>query len=221
VPLRDSTLPLYMAPEHLGDLGAGEPREPDPRAEGIASQVTSVTLTTTDLPPPMAKEHVKRLTKVAAISGAVGVVIATAFLIIVTRKPWAQDTATKSSSDSLLAEHIERSSAGAHDAAPVATDTNIHSTSLQLEANAPATASPRAPQAQAPETQTPPIETVPTAVSASAPKPPVSTAPPRPTAPPSVGSSHTPAFPTSTAKPKATSNLPVLPAPTATSKPKR
>ncbi len=93
--VRDATLPLYMAPAHLRQEVARSQDAPPPsgeRAEGIPSQVTSVTLTTTDLPPPIPTEQVKRLTRVAAISGAVGVVIAVASIIILSRRPWSADS---------------------------------------------------------------------------------------------------------------------------------
>ncbi|MBL8740375.1 MAG: hypothetical protein JNK04_04745, partial [Myxococcales bacterium] len=65
--------------------------EPESRAETIPSQVTSVTLTTTDLPPPLPADHVRKLKLIAALSGGVGALAAIALLIIVTRKsPEAQ-----------------------------------------------------------------------------------------------------------------------------------
>ncbi len=60
--------------------------EPESRSETIPSQVTSVTLTTTDLPPPLPADHVRKLKLIAVLSGGVGALAAIALLIIVTRK---------------------------------------------------------------------------------------------------------------------------------------
>jgi hypothetical protein len=51
-------------------------------AEGIPSQVTSVTLTTTDLPPPLSKEHAQRLWKIATASGCVGAVLGALLIVL-------------------------------------------------------------------------------------------------------------------------------------------
>jgi serine/threonine protein kinase len=75
------------------------PPEAESRAETIPSQVTSVTLTTTDLPPPLPADHVRKLKLIAVLSGGVGALAAIALLIIATRKsPDAQARPSTSAS---------------------------------------------------------------------------------------------------------------------------
>jgi len=81
----DQRAPLHQTPGYA--TAVGFPTEYESRAETIPSQVTSVTLTTTDLPPPLPAEHVRRLKLIAILSGCVGALAATALLVIMTRKP--------------------------------------------------------------------------------------------------------------------------------------
>ncbi len=62
---------------------------PEARAEGVPSQVTSVTLTTTDMPPPLPREQVRKLTVIGSVSAAVASMMAVAILVIATKKPWS------------------------------------------------------------------------------------------------------------------------------------
>ncbi|MBL9023793.1 MAG: protein kinase [Myxococcales bacterium] len=62
---------------------------PEARAEAVPSQVTSVTLTTTDMPPPLPPEQVRRLTLIGSITAAVAAMVAIAVLVIATKKPWS------------------------------------------------------------------------------------------------------------------------------------
>jgi hypothetical protein len=62
---------------------------PEARAEAIPSQVTSVTLTTTDMPPPLPREQVRKLTVIGSVSAAVASMMAVAILVIATKKPWS------------------------------------------------------------------------------------------------------------------------------------
>jgi eukaryotic-like serine/threonine-protein kinase len=55
-----------------------------PEAEGISSQVTSVNLTTTDLPPPLPEAHVRKLQLVALASGSVATLVCISLLVILT-----------------------------------------------------------------------------------------------------------------------------------------
>jgi serine/threonine-protein kinase len=58
---------------------------PSDLSEAMSSQVT---MTTTDMPPPLPRDQVRRLTMVSAITAGVTVVTAVALLVIFSRKPW-------------------------------------------------------------------------------------------------------------------------------------
>ncbi|NUO52039.1 MAG: hypothetical protein HOV80_24575, partial [Polyangiaceae bacterium] len=76
-----------VPPAMLETMRISEP--PEARAEGVQSQVTSVTLTTTDMPPPIPREQVRKLKIVGSISATVATVVTVALLVIATKKPWA------------------------------------------------------------------------------------------------------------------------------------
>jgi serine/threonine-protein kinase len=78
----------FAAPSLSGVPAFGVPprHEPPhrPEAEGVSSQVTSVNLTTTDIPPPLAESHVRKLQLVAVASGSVAALVCSSLLVILT-----------------------------------------------------------------------------------------------------------------------------------------
>jgi serine/threonine-protein kinase len=76
-----------VPPAMLETMRISEP--PEARAEGVQSQVTSVALTTTEMPPPLPREQVRRLKIVGTVSASVATVVTVALLVIATKKPWA------------------------------------------------------------------------------------------------------------------------------------
>ncbi len=126
------------------------PAENDTRAEAIPSQVTSVTLTTTDLPPPLAPEHVKRLKLIAVMSGAVGALAAIALLLVLTRK---DPPPSKPAAPAASAVPVAVSTTPARSAAPATAEV------VSAEAVGPSatvTASASAPPSAAPAPTAPP-----------------------------------------------------------------
>jgi serine/threonine-protein kinase len=155
---------------------------PEARAEGVASQVTSVTLTTTDLPPPIPLEQVRRLKIIGSISASVAAIVAIAVLVIASKKPWQEKPAnTASRGLGLVGVQATRAETAAERAA---------------KADA---VPPQAGSAAASATATASASGAAAGASAAAPKPPPTAwTPPKPTSttPPA------PPKPTSTNKPK-------------------
>lgn len=127
---------------------------PEARAEGVPSQVTSVTLTTTDMPPPIPPEQVRRLTWIGSVTAAVASLVAIAVLVIASKKPWSpkpQETAARGLG--LVQVEAARASTAAESAAKAgaeATSTPAPPVSASAAASAPQVASAPTPPAPPP-----------------------------------------------------------------------
>lgn len=75
-----------------------QPLRPREGAEGVSSSVSSVNLTTQDIPPPLPDAAIKRLKLVAVISGTVAALACISLLVILSRKPWVAPASSKSAS---------------------------------------------------------------------------------------------------------------------------
>lgn len=219
--VRDKTIPIYQVPAHLAAHMASappvlvpppqHPPQPDSNrdTEGTPSQVTSVTLTTTGLPPPIPKEHVKRLTMIAAITGGVSVLVVSAILVIVTKLRGDSSSAKTNSSQLVTTRTTTEArpvSASAVPPSPALSPPPIATPAPTPEPPA-ASSTPEASSAPEPSASAPaPV------VSSAAPPPPTATAPRPPSTsypvpPPKRTNTATTSrpFPTSTAKPKGSS----------------
>ncbi len=111
-------VPLGSIPGPLPQPTA--PLRPREGAEGVSSSVSSVNLTTQDIPPPLPDAAIKRLKLVAVISGTVAALACISLLVILSRKPWVAPASSKS--------------AGSPSSAQVAPPTNLPPTALTSQA---------------------------------------------------------------------------------------
>lgn len=222
--VRDKTIPIYQVPAHLAAHMASPPaayvpappppavqpessRDSGERADGSPSQITSVTLTTTGLPPPIPKEHVKRLTMIAAITGGVSVLVVTAILVIVTKLSGGSSAARPDSSQVATSKATTSDARSAEVSATVTIPVPVPSPLVPEAASSPApsapapTASSAQPSASASASASASVPSAPS-TAVSPPRP-----PPAPTAapPPQPKRTSSRPYPTTTAKPKSSS----------------
>ncbi|HTJ84521.1 MAG TPA: protein kinase, partial [Polyangiaceae bacterium] len=136
------------------------------RPDGAEAMSSQVTMTTTEMPPPLAREQVRRLTVIAAITAAVTVVAAVAMLAIFSRKPWQNPPAPAAKSAPLIATQADKT------AALVPTAVAAPAPSAPADASASAAASSGAPSATATAVPPPPsLQTAPHPTQLASPKP--------------------------------------------------
>jgi eukaryotic-like serine/threonine-protein kinase len=144
-----------VPPQMLETMRISEP--PEARAEGVQSQVTSVTLTTTDLPPPLPREQVRKLKIVGTISASVATLVTVAILVIATKKPWADkpQAAGASRGLGLVGVQATRAQTAAERAAKEAGAAALPPTTSSASATAaPAGSTLKSPPAPPPPPQT-------------------------------------------------------------------
>jgi serine/threonine-protein kinase len=103
-------------------------------AEGVSSSVSSVNLTTQDIPPPLPDAAVKRLKLVAVISGTVAALACISLLVILSRKPWVASASSKSAVASVSAAPL-----------PAPTSSDPKPQTNPVTTSAPASAAPVEP----------------------------------------------------------------------------
>jgi hypothetical protein len=132
-----------------------QPVQARPEAEGVSSQVTSVNLTTTDLPPPpLPASHVRKLQLVALASGSVAALVCISLLVILTHSSspaQATSAATSASQPPVTPTVVTPVSA------PTLPPVVMPPATAQPEPSAAETATPSAqPVESAPPSATPP-----------------------------------------------------------------
>ena len=127
---------------------------PEARAEAVASQVTSVTLTTTDMPPPLPPEQVRRLTFIGSATATVTTLVAIAVLVIASKKPWSDKHAeTAGRGLGVVQLQAARASSAAEQAARAATQsTPTPPPAASSATGAPSASPPPSPPPPSPQT---------------------------------------------------------------------
>ena len=149
--------------------GASPPSNPG--AEGVSSQVSSVNLTTLDIPPPLPDVTIRKLQVVAVVSGLLATIACIALLIILTRKPWAEPVAPSATPTTLPDSLPDRTAVPppAPAPTPIPMPEPAASEPVVPSASVTTTASASAPAATSTQVAQPPSS--PTQTSAPTPKP--------------------------------------------------